>query len=257
MRTGLHPQNPRRERILVMGPPGAGKSTTWKDIAEWYDRTGAQGTMYVADSDGAWEGQRPTDGHLDGRVKATDVYDFPSIVGVVEEATTNFQSGDFLVIDMIDKAWSYAQSHYYEQVYGKELDQFWLEAKKDGVNPGGEWGSNWTVINKLHQSLMLKLQRYPGHLIACAPVAEVRQPDRQGAGGDRKEILHLFGKFGVKPQGQKDLPYNFHTVLFLQDVPRLGYTYTSIKDRDRELVSGEPLASFVKSYLIAKAGWLP
>lgn len=253
----LHPTIPRRERILIMGPPGAGKSTSWLDVAEWYEKTGATGRIFVSDTDGAWEGQRPVDGRLDKRVMQEDAYDFPSIVALVDRAIREHQDGDFLVIDMVDKAWSYSQSHYFEQVFGKELDQFWLEAKKEGVNPGGDYGTNWTVINKLHQSLMLKLQRYPGHLICCTPVAEVRTPDNRGVGGDRRDVIQMFGKYGVKPQGQKDLAYNFHSVLLFQDVPRLGYSYTTIKDRAREYVNGEKMESFVKSYLIPKAAWLP
>lgn len=251
----FHATVPRRERILAMGPAGSGKSTAWLNIAEWYHKTETPGRLFVADTDLAWEGQRPVDGHLDERVISKDVFDWPSLIETVEKAAADYQDGDWLVVDMISAAWTYAQQHYYEEVFGKELDVFFLEAKKAGTNPGGEWGSNWTVINKLHSSFMQKLQRYPGHLLACTPATDVRQPDARGGGGDTREILHLFGKLGVKPEGQKLLAYNFHTVLLFQDVPRAGYTITTAKDRNREVLTGESLDEFCKSYLIRVGGW--
>ena len=252
---GLHPTQ-RRERILIMGPPGGGKSTAWLSVAEWLEKTKADGRLFVADTDLAWEGQRPFDGHLDKRVVQEDINHFPSLVAFVDKATADYQPGDFLITDMIDKAWLYAQQHYYEEVFGKELDDFFMEAKKNNANPGGEWGSNWTVINKLHQKFMLKLQRYPGHVIACTPCTDVRQVDATGKGqSDSREVLHLFGKLGVKPQGQKDLAYNFHTVLLFQSVPRVGYTFSTAKDRSREEAEGEKMTDFTRTYLMKYAGW--
>lgn len=251
----MHATEPRHERILLIGPPGSGKSTSWRSIAEWLEKTDTPGRLWVADTDLAWEGQRPADGSLDKRVEATLTFDWETLRQVVEDATKNYEPGDWLVIDMINQAWTYVQNYYTEQVFGKELDRYWLEAQKTGINPGGDYGSNWVVINKLYTAFMLSLARYPGHLLACAPVVDVRQPDRAGKGGDSKEILHLFGRLGVKPEGQKALAYHFHSVLLCQEVPKEGWTYTTVKDRNRPQMVGEKMTDFVRSYLMKVAGW--
>lgn len=253
----FRPTSPRRERILVFGPPGSGKSTAWQSIAEWLYKTTSPGLVHVADTDLAWEGQRPDDGHLDDAVVATTVFDYESIRDFIRKTTEEFTPGDWLVVDMIDKVWLYSQQHYFEQVFGKSLEDYWVEAKKMGINPGGEYGANWSVINKLNTAIMLSIQRYPGHVLACSPATEVRQPSRTGEGGDDKEILHLFGRLGVKPEGQKLLSHHFHTNLYFQEVPRVGYTYTTVKERGtgREKITGEVVSDFARSYLIKVGGW--
>jgi len=252
----LHPTDPRRERILLMGPANSSKSWSWLTIAKWMKETSAPGLFYVADTDLAWEGQRPLDGSLDDRIVQTDTFDYDTFEDVIQQARLKHQPGDWLVLDMVNKMWDFSQQAYFEKVFGKELDDYWLETKKAGGNIGGDYGSNWTVINKLYDALTLKIARYPGNVLACTPAQEVRQPDsKTGKGGDDRDTLLQFGRFGYKPMGQKLLAHNFHTVLLLQEVPKAGWAYSSVKDRNRPLVNGEPLEDFVKSYLVKQAGW--
>lgn len=251
------PGTQRRESILLMGPPGSGKSWAWRSIAEWMDKTGTPGRIVGADTDRAWEGQRPDDGHLDNQVAMVRTPDFESVRDAVEAAVKDYQPGDWLVVDMIGRLWDFAQEFYTEQVFGQSMEDFWLDAKKYDRNVGGAHGTNWAIIKKLYYAVLRDVfDRWPGHLLCCTPVADIREPDKEGKGGDSTLTRSLFGKFGVKPAGRDDLPHPFHTVLLLQEVPKKGHVLTSVKDRNRDLLTGEPIPlDFVATYLLGVAGW--
>ena len=239
---------------MLIGPWGAGKSTAWAKINDWLRRTESPGKLYVVDTDRA--AARVAPDLPDDQVR--EVYEWDEYL----EAVTHFRSiatpDDFLVVDLISKAWDEVQAYYVEEAFGKKASSFFLEAKKggqDGSPLSGAYGSNWQVINKLYNDFITPVFRFPGHVLACSPADPVSQPDRQGKGGDSAEILDAFGRFGVKPAGQKMLGFQFLTVL-LMNAPRQGhYTYTTIKDVNRPAQQNHPVTDFVMDYLKEVAGW--
>lgn len=266
----LHPSSPRRERILVFGPSGAGKSRTWLDIALWIKKTGSPAKMFVLDTDAAWEAYRPLDGSLDSIVICEDLYDWDSYMPAIKRvvAKSDPARGDWLVVDMVDKAWSRAQEGYFEYMSGKDFGSFMMESAKviaaGGGNPiGGDYGINWQAINKMYADFIDPVHRFRGHVLCAAPASEVQAAPRTGRDMVSAEIRAVFGKLGYKPQGQKDLPHLFHTVLLLQESPK-GWVYTTAKERNPpDLISrpyqrGVELGSgFALKYLIGVAGWRP
>lgn len=258
----LHPPGNRRERILAYGGSGSGKSSIWLNIARWMENTNAQGKVRVIDTDFAWEAYRPTDGSLDNRIVVADAWDWKDFTPAAQRLTRakDISPDDWLVVDLVDKVWSKAQQGFFEYLTDRPFDEFLADAQKNNVNVGGEWGSNWGVINKMYSGFMDNIMRWRGHVLCCAPEAEVRQPDRAGKGGDSEQIRNLFGRVGVKPQGQKDLPHIFHTVLLMQaagSVASPEWRMLSVKDRERALLKGEKVDQFVLSYLMKVAGWKP
>lgn len=258
----LHPPGRRRERILTYGGSGSGKSSAWLNVAKWLQQTGAPGKVRLLDTDFAWEAYRPTDGSLDERVVVQDAWDWADFKPGMEKLTRakDVTNDDWLVVDLIDKAWSKAQQGFFEYLTDRPFDEFMGEAVKNNVNVGGEWGSNWGVINKMYGGFMDYVMRWRGHVLCCAPMTEVRVPDRMGKGGDTQEIRDLFGRVGFKPQGQKDLPHMFHTVLFMQaagTAAKPEWRVQSIKDRERPLLKGDRVDQFVMTYLMKVAGWKP
>lgn len=254
----LHAPGNRRERVLAYGGSGSGKSTTWLSVARWLERTGAAGKVRVLDTDFAWDAYRPVDGSLDNRVVVQDAWDWGDFKPAMDRLTraSDVTKDDWLVVDLVDKVWSKAQQGFFEYLTDKPFDEFMGEAVKNNVNVGGEWGSNWGVINKMYSGFMDGVMRWRGHVICCAPATEVRLPDRSGKGGDSQVIRDIFGRLGVKPQGQKDLPHLFHTILLMQGDGE-KWRMTAAKDRERTMVKGEIVQDFVVSYLMKVAGWKP
>lgn len=273
----LTPPTPRRERILVTGVAGSGKSTCWLSWAEWSQKTRSERRFFVVDSDYAWDGGRPVDGHLDDIVVPYDVGTVADIKAAGADAMQNVKvdrpgrggrkvSEDVLVVDMIDFFWSIAQEEGFEAVSGMDFDEFMVKSMVTDTSIAGDYGKNWGLVNKIYSKLMRVVKTWPGHVIAVAPGERVREPDSRGKGGDAQEILDLAGRFKIKPLGQKRLAHDFHTVLLCQETNK-GWTLTTLKERNAAglkegdegfrpyLVNKEMAGGFVLSYLKGVAGW--
>jgi hypothetical protein len=262
----LSPGSNRRERHLVYGPSNSGKSSTWLAIADWMERTNANNHVYVLDTDKAWEAMQPEDGSLDRFVTVFDLdkSEFAEWTVAANKVREAGGRDDWLVVDMVDKAWAGAQNHYWSKVAGGDsLAEVYFRAQNDdSFDLAGSHGANWGIINKYYDEFFSTVMGFNGHILCVAPAAEVREPNKAGKGGDREEVRRDFGKLGLKPQGQKDLPHAFHTVLLCQETPS-GWTYNTVKERGpigrpkRVLLKGEKVTDFVTSYLFKVAKWHP
>jgi len=247
-----------KERILAMGNWGSGKTHSWATIAKWYRSTGTPGTFYVIDTDNT-------------TLRTLEAYDDWEQNVVVEEAldwvelaaaTTKFLEGaepdDWLIIDSIDKPWSYVQDYYIAEMFGTDSADFFFQARLAG-NKGSPLadghGTNWQVINRLYQRWIMPIIRFQGHVYAATPAQAVTEPDNSGKGGDSREIRETFGRMGVRPSGQKGLAFQMHTVLLMQSRGKDEWTLTSAKDRSRDLLVGQPMHDFCLNYLIGVGKW--
>lgn len=257
----LHPPGPRRERILVVGYSGSGKSTCWLNLAEWLHKTKADSQLYVLDNDHAWEAMRPLDGHLDDRVHVWEVEGWEEHRAAVREATKQAGRDDWLIGDLAQTFWDDAQNAYWEIAYGKEIDEIFLDVKIENFNMAGDYGNNWGAINKMYASVFEPFKRFKGHVMCCTGGEEVRQASGKAAKlNDSPDIIKAFGKYGIKPVGQKKLSHAFHTILLTQDTPS-GFTLTTLKERnppdrvERESLRADKGAGFTMQYLVKIAKW--
>lgn len=239
---------PGRERILLMGGWGVGKSTAAVDIWEKTDSN-----MYVIDT--TYEADRNFDGN--NPTSITRVEEWSEYMPAVKKARIKGEVGDWLVIDRMDTVWEQAQNGFVEEVFGKSADEWFLEYRKEksGHPLAGEYGMNWNVIKKMYGAFMTEVMRFPGNVLVTARAENVTQPNRDGTGGDSPEIRQEYGKFGVKPAGEKNMPFLFHTVLWLNEPQQGQWVFTTVRDRGREQVKGKAMKSFVESYLVEVAGW--
>lgn len=242
----LHTDNRSRERILMLGSWGTGKSEAWCSIAKW-----TPGKIFVLDTDNAID--RLVEGQAwEDKVHGYDLVSWEDYTSSMEDAMKLATRDDWLVIDMVDKAWEEVQNYYIQQAFGKDAATFFLQWKTDagkGSPLAGEYGANWQVINKLYSGFIGKVARFPGHVLACTPVDSINRDQEKS-----KEVLDTYGRFGCKPRGQKALGHQFHTLL-LAGHKGNDYIYTTIKDRKRTELKGEVVTDFVTSYLVKVAGW--
>ena len=250
--------DPAPERILALGLYGSGKTNNWATVARWYRDTDTPGHFYVLDTDNTTLRTLHGFPGWEQNVTRVDVAEWSDLTSETQKAFENAGPQDWLVVDSIDKPWSMVQDHYIEQMFGKEADIFFMEQRKasaSGHPLASDYGSNWTVINKLYQKWIGQVIRFPGHVYAATPSQPVAEPNQQGKGGDSREIRETFGRYGVRPAGQKALGFQMHTVLLMQSPARDEWKLTSIKDRSRELLVGAPVVDFAMSYLLGVAGW--
>lgn len=245
------PKGVARERILVMGPSGSGKTTAWMDVARNTDAM-----FYVLDCDFAVERMLAgVNEETADRVEHHEVMEWPDFVEKPKEWGKKAESQDWLVVDMISTAWEMVQEYFVEQVFDDDMDQFFLQHRKDLEEQGKKGGSplegfkDWQVINKMYRRFTNTILRWPGNVMAVAPV------DRVNESTDEKETVAMFGDFGVKPRGQKHTAHLFHTVLLFRGNSEENWRANTIKDRERSHVKKEWLKSFSKDYLVKYGGW--
>lgn len=244
-----------RERILCIGSAGAGKSSTWCKVAHWLNVRESPNSMWVIDTDMAAD--RMKVGYkeaFDNKIKVYEPFEWQDYKTCLNDIFVKAKPNDWLVLDMAHKPWQSVQEYFSDEVFGQSIDNYFLEARKkaQGGNALDGW-TDWSVINKLYNAWMMKFLRFPGHIIACAPVTNVINEGKKT--DDAPEIKSIFGAFGVKPEGQKALPFQFHTVLLLSDGGKNGYRISTIKDREREKLKNQELVDFVPNYLVKVAGW--
>lgn len=251
---------PARERILLIGSFGAGKSNAWCTIAAWLRRTKSPAKVYVIDTDHAAD--RLSEGYEDfyNNVVAENVWDYNEVLGGLRRFhKAKPTKEDWLVVDLADKLWKMSQEHYIDEAFGKDAASFFLEYKKGGGAGhalSGEYGTNWQIVNQLYNTLMTLCQRWPGHVMFCTPADPVERPDaKTGKGGDDKETVAMYGKFSVKPAGQKALGFQFFTVIWMIPKGNESWAMTSIKDLNRDRPQNQPIKDFVMDYLVKIGGW--
>ena len=241
-----------------MGPWNAGKSRAWCSVAAWMRRTDAPGRVFVIDTDRAVDRMAEEWDDFFKNVVQHDADVWADYQYAIREFSAVASVDDWLVVDMIDKAWEAVQNHFIEEVFGVDAATFFLESRKEGDkgHPLAEgYGVNWNVINKLYASFIGRVVRWPGHVLCCTPSEAVQRPDRSGRGGDDRDVLDLFGPYGVRPRGQKSLGFQFHTILLMQQGSNDKWQYTSVKDRGRSKPAKHPVGDFVMDYLVEVGGW--
>lgn len=254
----LTPPSPfRRERILVMGGYGTGKTSAWLNIALWSQKTGAPSRFYAMDSEYALEAFLESDSqyaHLSskrgGNVEFTQINTWQDFTGAADYFAPRITTDDWLVIDFISPAWDLVQEYYIEQVFSERVDDYFLNARKllKGSNPLDGW-KDWSQINRLYRTWFNQVfYRTPGHKFIVASAEPIQDTDD-------KAIKATFAAVKVRPKGQKAMGHAPHTVLLAQSV-RPGEIYLStVKDREREALKAKELSQFTLDYLVAIGGW--
>ena len=243
-----------RERLLVLGGPGSGKTYGWLKLASHFK--GAE--IYVIDTEIGAERSLQEFPDLKN-VHIYPVVDWSEYRKAQKEIVEKAKESDWIVVDMADKAWTTAQRYYVGEIFDQEMGEYFLEARKkikkdakslfggrDAVLKG--W-TDWVVITRIYEDFILPLiYRSSAHLYlatAAQPVSE----------DDDREIKELYGPYGLRPAGQKALGYQPDTVLLLAHA-KDGYYVTTIKDRGgRKYFDRQRLHNLCLQYGKV-AGWL-
>lgn len=248
----------RRERQLIMGPYGSGKTTSWLNIAKWSLATGSEAQFYAIDSDAAVEAfiQPGTQyAHLDakagGNVHVAPVFEWEEYREAANKFAKLAGPDDWEIVDFASNAWEAVQDWFVTEMFKTDPDEFYLEARraKAGGNPLDGW-KDWQYINRSYRAWSNDvLHRTAGHKFLTAASKPIGDQDG-------KEIRALYGAHGVRPTGQKQLGHVVHTILY-QQVLRQGEVYiTTIKDRERMPLTGQQVTEFAIDYLVNVAGWV-
>ena len=248
----MQPTRNSRERILLFGGAGTGKS--WSAMAMAQEVMKEGNNVYVIDNDFSWDRMTDELGDIgDGSMAIWDVQpdDWEAMLKALE-STSGASRDDLLIIDSMTPTWQAAQAAYAERIFGKSLDQFFMDAResmKGNKIEGFDGWKDWSVINKMYDQLYRFINRFPGHVILTAEAEPISAEAPQ-------ELKDIYG--AVKHRGQKSLPHKVSTILQTTKSRAGDYQLTTVKDRGREQkirYDREEYSSFARSYLQAVAGW--
>lgn len=250
----IHTEARTKERILLMGPPGTGKSTAWLKIAQMHQTTGNPAQFWVGDTDMAVDRMLDTEYPTLSNIHLYPLYDWPDYMMFLAEARKHAGPDDWVVVDLLDPAWEAVQSYYIQQVFGEDTDSFFLEHRKnmkDNDRSGALDGwKDWGVINKLYKGFANKLAFSLNCHILCTT-----KVDKVNTATDSKENRVLFDAFGVKPKGQKETAHAYHTVLLMTMLKPGDWYINTVKDRGRTILSGVQMKNFATEYLVKVGNW--
>lgn len=257
----FHTNGPK-ERILVMGGPGAGKTRAYLSIAKLLQSTGSDATMYVIDTDYAVEYMLKQGFPELQNVVYSEVGDWHEYMSAVKDFQKQISPGDWIVADLLNYAWEAVQEHYSTEAYGKDLASHFMERKRVASRKSDEqWdgASDWTIIKPLYRQFVNRFfYRHRAHVFATAGVKPLT---REGKWKDNNEVVATFGNIGYKPEGEKRTPHHLHAVIHLKRSLTGEFLMNTAKDRERpdmidvSLGNEENPGSFAKAYLMGVGGW--
>lgn len=253
----LAPKLRSRERVLVFGPAGSGKSQACYDVAST-----VTGRVFAIDNDYSWERMIETDpaGGGDMALELDDVYhdDWKGLIRATENAVEEGGRDDLLVIDSMSPTWQAVQDYFTDEVFGVESDAYFLQVRKQQGDKGSSleafdgW-KDWSVINKLYGRLYRNIARFPGHVMLTAELEAL-------SGVDDRDAKGVFGPYRAKPRGQKRLAHTVNTIVMLGKDRAGEFSMTVCKDRGRERdekIENESWGNFANDFMVGVAGWTP
>ena len=242
-----------RERILVYGQPGSGKSYAHLKTAEAYPGS----KFYIIDTDDSIP--RMLDGEF-SHLNNVEVYPAWNWLGcrkALDDIRPKVKNRDWVVVDMLCSTWDFVQSFFVEEIFGQDIASYFLQARKE-LKEGASslsalkgW-TDWSVINKLYQTWINEITyQLPCHkFFACKATAVRRE--------DEPNIRDTYSDFGARPEGEKRNTFRVHSI-FLLTHDRSGYYISTVgKDRGRLKLENTPLTpeqNFATKYLQLFAGW--
>lgn len=259
------PTTMARERVCAYGGAGVGKSNDFYTIARLALLTKSDAIFYVIDTDvSAWRMLTdPAFSSLlsDGEplnIVVHEVEDWDELMAAMVKVNALMRPQDWLMVDMISPCWDWVQAKFTEKVFSKNLDDYFLEARKAAKASGSDGNAfegwkDWPVINAMYNRFTTLLLKCKGNLYCTAEQKKV---------GDmtEKDTKAMFAGIGQMPVGQKRTPHIFQTVIHKTKTVRPGHPTTwemnsTPKDRSRQNWTGEAVGDFAKDYLVKTAGW--
>ena len=242
------------ERILLMGPPGTGKSHQLIQVA--LSLKDFNIPVYAIDLEDKLEATLLGLGGIPKNMKLYTTFDWdkePSkdypggIKQIVENIMKLAQPGEWIAVDRVDLAWPMVQRWFTQKKYDIELAERMLQKSIDMKKssmfiPRFDQGS-WQVINEQYDSQILNIL----YKSRCNILMTT------GIRGISEENPLDIGRLGVLPRGQKELGHQPHSVFLLGQQKRgreMNWTISTDKDLPgREYFDKDELLDFSIQYL--------
>lgn len=255
------PPFPIPERIFLYGATGSGKSYAYLSIARALAHFGSPATFHVISTDKGITrmiySEFPQIAHL---VKVTPAPEWDDLINAIDMILPHVAPQDWVVVDLVCKAWDTVQSAFTERVYGRELADYFLDVRaqvernkagsgKKGGAPALDGRQDWPTIKTMYRRLQKPLlEQNRCNVLCCAKSKPVDSKL------DAPALVEEFSRIGARPAGNKDLPFEHDTSIYVSRVGTSQFWMRTHKDRGRQYLD-QGLQDFAIDYLHRVAGW--
>jgi len=243
-----------KERILLEGPPGSGKSEQLLNVAIYLRELGTQ--MYVIDLEDKLEAMilNRDDDFSNTKLSIALSWDeesskkYKGFKQSCEDILSKVKPGDWIGIDRVDLAWSMVQRWFTKGKYGETLADKMMAKSKDMTKksmfiPVFDQGS-WLVINEQYDQQIINIlyESRCNVIMTC------------GIKGISEDTPADIGRLGVLPRGQKELGHQPHSIFLLRqkriEARKFIWTISTEKDlKKRTYFDDDELFDFSQQYL--------
>ncbi len=268
-------QTTQREKILVYGSYKVGKSSLWLDILQASYEAGLKIHFYLIDTDRAYSKmaeEMDIDYETEGYLTVYLPNNFTELMEASMEIRDLASKGDWVIIDMLNYAWTETQDYYTEKVYGETPENYFLAMREEVVAKGGKddrafgghGGTDWNFITKTYKQWEIPLTM-KGNWNVFAVTEARKMDDRDKDPEKAKEYKEVGGHI---PVGQKGIGHRFDTVFHMRKRVGGERELHMVGDRGREkeggawaelgtnvITIGEYPKGFTRRYLIDIVGW--
>ena len=241
----LKPRFPVPERILITGGPKVGKTHAYLSIAARCPDS----QVYVLDSDRAL-GRMLMDRDLPN-VKVTEVKTWEDFVENTRTVLKTTRPQDWLIVDFGSASWDAVQRWYINKKFKTAAEDhftaFVVSGKKGNALEGD---TDWVVVKRNLAAWMTLIKEANCHVLFTTKAKAI-------GGRDDAHLKMTYGPVGVRPDGEKTMSHDFHTLVVLGKTRTGDHFMTTVGDRGRALIEKAPLTDFALNYLMTVAGWKP
>jgi len=235
---------PSRERILLMGSPGTGKTKQLLDVAAYLEDIDKG--IEIIDLEDKISAYIKSSGLMPTKMELQVALTWDDLIDALDKIESRIKPDSWIGIDRIDLAWEYVQRWYTNKRYEETLASKIMSTaismgkKKSMFVPRFDEGS-WQVINENYTEFIGGvLYRTRCNIILTAGIK------------DAQSSIDIFGNLGVVPRGQKEIGHQPHSVFLLSQKKETSrsWTITTAKDLPgRKVFAGDTLFDFADQYL--------
>lgn len=236
-----------REKILLMGPPGSGKTYQLVRVIKYLEELGTK--VHAIDFEDKLEAMLiGTDYNNPTNLTRYVAFTWEEVKEVQEKIEKLAKPNEWIAVDRIDLSWPMVQRWFTQKKYEEELAEKMLKTSVDMKKPSRfiprfDQGS-WQVINEQYETFILSiLYKSRCNILFTTGVK----------GADENSPVDIYGTLGILPRGQKEIGHQPHSVFLLtqQKVIRtITWHITTGKDLpNREHLEREQLFDFPLQYL--------
>ncbi len=262
--------NPIKERIGLYGGPKIGKTHQYLTIARWHQELGSDARFYAINTDTSFEVlmMNPEFNTLTN-VEWSDAWTFQEALDAGRKYAAQMRSKDWILSDLQSDIWKLVQDEAAQALTKQttkalDLGDLWATAGPDEYPIGG-W--DWGIPNGRYRTWANNvLLRCPGHVMCIYAEKELLKESKSGKSDEDPIVKDMFKHIGAKPEGQKDDPFRWHSILYLEGNGRKAQKIATAGERfgyrewlgtkmSNGFVRTVPLGDFFLDYLVGVAGW--